>query len=119
MKPLVYKKTRGKARASARSAPRPMKLHITKGDTVQIISGDDKGKRGQVLRVEPRTGRITVEGVNVVKKHQRAQNNAEGGSSPSRHLFIIRRRCWWTPRAGSPPGSAGGRMPTGPSNGSP
>ncbi|MGE0352757.1 MAG: 50S ribosomal protein L24 [Gemmatimonadales bacterium] len=54
-------------------------MHITKGDTVQIISGDDKGKRGQVLRVEPRTGRITVEGVNVVKKHQRAQNNAEGG----------------------------------------
>ena len=56
-----------------------MKLHITKGDTVQIISGDEKGKRGKVLRVEPRTGRITVEGVNIVKRHRRATQEAEGG----------------------------------------
>ena len=55
------------------------KLHITKGDTVQVISGDDKGKRGKVLRVYPKTGRVTVEGVNIVKRHQRATQTAEGG----------------------------------------
>ena len=55
------------------------KLHITKGDTVQIISGDDKGKRGKVLRVHPKTARITVEGVNIVKRHLRQTQTTEGG----------------------------------------
>ncbi|MEO8635833.1 MAG: 50S ribosomal protein L24 [Gemmatimonadales bacterium] len=54
-------------------------MHITSGDTVHVISGDDKGKRGKVLRVYPKTGRVTVEGVNVVKKHRRATQNAPGG----------------------------------------
>ncbi|MDZ4862203.1 MAG: 50S ribosomal protein L24 [Gemmatimonadota bacterium] len=54
-------------------------MHITGGDTVQVISGDDKGRRGKVLRVYPKTGRVTVEGVNVVKKHRRATQNAPGG----------------------------------------
>ena len=47
MKPLVYKKAK---RVRHKRAVR-QKLHITKGDTVQLISGDDKGKRGTVLRV--------------------------------------------------------------------
>jgi large subunit ribosomal protein L24 len=56
-----------------------MRLHITKGDTVQVISGEDKGKRGRVLRVHPKTGRVTIEGVNVVKRHRRPTQTAEGG----------------------------------------
>src|SRR5512134_3932193 len=55
------------------------KLHITKGDTVQVMSGDEKGKRGRVLQVHPKTGRVTVEGVNVVKRHRRQTQTTEGG----------------------------------------
>ncbi len=77
MKPLVYKKTRGQRRR--KPAPQPMKLPMTKGDTVQIISGEAKGRRGTVLRVLPRKGRIVVEGVNVVKRHRSATANAEAG----------------------------------------
>ena len=46
-------------------------MHIKKGDTVQVTTGKDAGKRGKVLRVIPRTNRVVVEGVNRVKKHQR------------------------------------------------
>jgi len=75
MKPLVYKKAK-------RVRQKPVvrhRLRITKGDTVQVISGDDKGKRGKVLRVYPKTGRITIEGVNVITKHQRASQTVEAG----------------------------------------
>jgi large subunit ribosomal protein L24 len=44
---------------------------IKKGDTVEVISGDDLGFRGTVQRVLPKKGRVVVSGVNVVKKHQR------------------------------------------------
>ena len=75
MKPLVYKKAK-------RVRQKPVvrhRLRITKGDTVQVISGDDKGKRGKVLQVYPKTGRITIEGVNVITKHQRASQTVAAG----------------------------------------
>ena len=77
MKPLVYKK----ARRVRHAPPVRQKLHVTKGDTVQLISGDDKGKRGRVLRVLPTKGRVIVEGVNLIKRHTRAnpQRNIKGG----------------------------------------
>jgi large subunit ribosomal protein L24 len=75
MKPLVFKK----AKRVRHKAPLRLRLHLTKGDTVQVISGEDKGKRGKVLRANPKTGRITIEGVNVVKRHRRATNTTEGG----------------------------------------
>ena len=75
MKPLVYKK----AKRVRHPAPVRTRLTITKGDTVQVISGDDKGKRGRVLRVHPKTARITIEGVNVVKRHKRATQTSESG----------------------------------------
>jgi large subunit ribosomal protein L24 len=56
-----------------------MKLHITKGDTVQVISGDDKGKRGMVMKVFPKTGRVTVDGLNLAKKHRKATQTTESG----------------------------------------
>ena len=68
-----------KARRLRHAAPVRMRLHLTKGDTVQVISGDDKGKRGRVLRVHPKTGRITIEGVNIVKRHRRATQTTEAG----------------------------------------
>lgn len=50
-----------------------MKLKIRKGDTVEVMSGKeiDKGKRGEVIRVLPKDGRVVVQGVNMRKKHQR------------------------------------------------
>ncbi|MEE8060611.1 MAG: 50S ribosomal protein L24 [Gemmatimonadales bacterium] len=56
-------------------------MHITKGDTVEIISGNDKGKRGRVIRAYPETGRITIEGVNIRKKHQKPKQSGDGSVS--------------------------------------
>jgi large subunit ribosomal protein L24 len=75
MKPLVYKK----AKRIRHAPPVRLKLHLTKGDTVQIISGDDKGKRGKILRVLPKAGRIVIDGVNMVKRHRRATQTNEAG----------------------------------------
>ena len=75
MKPLVFKR----AKRIRRPAPVRQRLHLTKGDTVQVISGDDKGKRGRVLRVHLKTGRVTIEGVNIVKRHRRATQTTESG----------------------------------------
>ncbi len=46
-------------------------LRIKKGDTVEVISGDERGARGVVQRVYPRKQRVVVQGVNIVRKHQR------------------------------------------------
>lgn len=54
-----------------------VRTRITKGDTVRIMRGDDKGKTGKVLRVHLKTGRVTVEGINIVKRHRRARNPQE------------------------------------------
>ena len=69
MKPLVYKKSR-RVRGTK---PERHKMHFAKGDTVRVISGDDRGKEGRVLEVDRKTFRVTIEGVNLVKKHQRAR----------------------------------------------
>ncbi|MDP8972547.1 MAG: 50S ribosomal protein L24, partial [Actinomycetota bacterium] len=56
-----------------------MGLKIKRGDTVVVISGKEKGKRGEVERVEPAKGRVVVSGVNERTRHARpSQNNQEG-----------------------------------------
>ena len=55
-----------------------MSSQIRKGDTVEVISGNDRGLRGTVQRVMPRHGRVAVSGVNIVKKHQRAVRAGRG-----------------------------------------
>lgn len=55
-------------------------MYIKKGDTVEIICGDDKGKRGKVLNILTDKGKIVVEGINRVYKHMRkSQKNPQGG----------------------------------------
>ena len=54
-----------------------VKTRITKGDTVQVVRGDDKGKQGTVIRIFHKTGRLTIEGVNIVKKHRKAKRAEE------------------------------------------
>jgi len=55
-------------------------LHVKKNDMVMIIAGKEKGKSGKVTRIFPDKGRLTVEGLNVVKRHTRpSRANQEGG----------------------------------------
>ena len=62
---------------------------IRKGDQVVVIAGRDNGKRGRVLEVEPRRGKVKVEGVAIVKKHQRANAATNrGGGIIDREAFI-------------------------------
>ena len=54
-----------------------VRIHVAKGDTVRVMRGDDKGKEGKIIRVYRKTGRVTVEGVNIVKRHRRARTADE------------------------------------------
>jgi len=55
------------------------KLKIKKGDHVVVVTGKDKGKHGEVLKVIPSENRAIVQGVSVVRRHQRQTANQEGG----------------------------------------
>lgn len=61
---------------AAKSAP---KLKVKKGDRVVVLTGRDKGKKGEILKVIPSELRVIVQGVNVVKKHQRPSPADAGG----------------------------------------
>jgi large subunit ribosomal protein L24 len=52
-------------------------IHVTKGDTVRVMRGDDKGKEGKIIRVHTKTGRVVVEGINIVKRHRKARRAEE------------------------------------------
>lgn len=52
---------------------------IKREDTVEVISGDHAGERGKVTRVMPKEQRVVVQGVNMIKKHQRRSRQSEGG----------------------------------------
>ncbi|MGL5614840.1 MAG: 50S ribosomal protein L24 [Sarcina sp.] len=57
-----------------------MKVHVRKNDKVVVISGKDKGKVSEVLKVNPKKGTVVVKDVNVVKKHQKPnRENMQGG----------------------------------------
>jgi large subunit ribosomal protein L24 len=73
MRRLVHKK-------SKRTRSGPVLRHqmdITRGDTVRVVSGDDKGKEGRVLRVDRKRRRVAVEGVKIVKRHKKARSEGE------------------------------------------
>jgi large subunit ribosomal protein L24 len=62
-------------------------VKIKKGDTVEVISGKDKGKRGEVLRVLPKAARLVVQGLNLRRKHQRAQQ--AGGRQIAPEILVF------------------------------
>ncbi len=73
-----------------RKAPIPFegKLSIRKGDTVMVLVGKDKGKTGLVTRAYPKSGKVLIEGINIVTRHVKAQPtpenpNPEGGRIPA------------------------------------
>ena len=56
------------------------KLHVKKDDTVFVITGKDKGKKGRIIAAYPRQNRVLVEGINMMKKHAKpSQQNPQGG----------------------------------------
>ena len=56
-------------------------MHIKKGDTVVVLSGDDKGKKGKVAHVMPKNGTAVVEGINMKKKHQKPRQEGKKGQT--------------------------------------
>ncbi len=74
MRDLKYRKT-AKKRSRTRHGINSERanMHVSKGDTVRVMRGDDKGKEGKVLSIYPKTGRVLVEGINIVKKHRKAR----------------------------------------------
>ena len=64
-------------------------MDIKKGDTVEIISGKDKGKRGEVLRAMPNSSRVVVQGMNQRRKHQRAHQMAAGGRQTAPEILVF------------------------------
>ncbi len=61
-----------------RPVQRPVALKIRRDDQVQVMAGKDRGKRGRVLRVAPREERVWVAGLNMVKRHTRPRQGAQG-----------------------------------------
>jgi len=56
------------------------KVHVKKGDTVQVITGKDAGKKGKILSVDPDKGRVIVEGANIAKRHTKpTRGRPQGG----------------------------------------
>ena len=55
------------------------KVHVRQDDTVIVLSGDDKGKKGKVVAVSPAEGKVIVHGVNVVSKHVKPKREGESG----------------------------------------
>ncbi len=81
MRVLKYRKTAKDRLTTNRHAGNVVrvKIKIRKGDTVKVLRGNDKGKEGKVLTVFPKTNRVLIEGVNIVKRHVRARSAEEQG----------------------------------------
>ena len=56
-----------------------LKLKVKKGDQVVVLSGDDKGKTGEILKAMPKEGKVVVAGVNLVKRHTKPSQTTPGG----------------------------------------
>ena len=65
-----------------------MSIQIKKGDTVVVIAGKDKNKTGKVLEVSPKTGRILVEDVNIVTKHNKPRSQQDKGGIVKKPAMI-------------------------------
>jgi large subunit ribosomal protein L24 len=59
-----------------------MAAKLKKGDTVIVLTGKDKGKKGEIQSVDPKAGKAVVEGINIAIRHQRQTQTAQGGRQP-------------------------------------
>ncbi|HVY72607.1 MAG TPA: 50S ribosomal protein L24 [Candidatus Paceibacterota bacterium] len=60
-------------------------LHVKKGDTVRVLSGNEKGKTGKVVAAFPKTGMVLVEGIGLRKKHAKARREGQKGQIIDKH----------------------------------
>lgn len=102
---------RGKKKIDTRGG-----LNVRKGDTVVVIAGAEKGKRGRVLRSYPKAGRVVVEGVNFMKRHQRpTQTQRQGGiiemeaGMTASNLMVVCGKCGEPTRVAHKEMEGGGR----------
>ena len=84
-----------------------MKVHVKSKDEVIVISGKDKGSKGKVLSVNPKSGRVTVEGVAEVTKHQKSRAQGQPGGiihkeAPiaSSNVMLVCQKCGKPSRVG-------------------
>ncbi len=77
-------------------------LKIKKGDSVVVLTGRDKGKRGEVIEVRPKENRALVRGINVVRKHQRQTAKEEGGIISKEAAIQISNLALEDPKDGKP-----------------
>ena len=76
-------------------------MRIKKGDTVVVTAGKDKGKKGKVLQVLPKKDRVIVEGVNMITKHQRPNQQMQQGGIIKREAAIhVSNVMFWDKKAG-------------------
>lgn len=74
--------------ASKTATPVRHKMHVKKGDTVQVISGKEKGKVGEVLSAFPKTSKVIIKGVNIQTKHVKPRQEGESGQILTREAPI-------------------------------
>ncbi|MFA6458792.1 MAG: 50S ribosomal protein L24 [Candidatus Paceibacterota bacterium] len=61
-------------------------MHVKKGDTVKILSGDDKGKTAKIVMAFPKENKVLVEGMNMMKKHERSKKQGGKGQVVERAM---------------------------------
>ena len=64
-------------------------MKIKKGDTVQVLSGNDKGKTGEVLEIMPKDNKVIVKGVNIRKKHVKPRRQGEEGGIIASEAAVV------------------------------
>jgi large subunit ribosomal protein L24 len=80
-----------------------MAAKIKKGDQVQVLTGKDKGKRGEVLRVLPEDNRAVVQGINIVKRHTKPKGaGQEGGIVEKEATIDLSNLALLDPKSGKP-----------------
>ncbi len=87
-----------------------MKLHVKKGEEVVVLAGKEKGKRGKIISVNPKKGRAIVEGLNMIKRHTRKNQQNPHGAIIERegtiHLSNLMNAAAFDQRAGKRAGAA-------------
>ena len=79
-----------------------MKHNLKKNDTVKILSGKDRGKKGKVLRVDYGKTKLVVEGINIVKRHQKPTQKFQGGIIEKPAAIYISKVQLICPKCGEP-----------------
>ncbi len=104
MRRLRYRKgERGRNAVRHERNSERVRLTVKRGDTVRVMRGEEKGSEGKIIRVYPKTGRVTVEGVNIVKRHRKARRAEEESQimempAPIHHSNVM----LLDPRSGAP-----------------